>query len=63
MPTDNWVEEGPLKPLTGAPEVIAETLLEYESEGISYLQSCLEPTTYETIEALAPVLEAVDKAS
>ena len=58
-----WVEDGPLKPLTGAPEGIAEVLLEYEREGISHLQVCLEPTNVETIEAFARVLEAVDAAS
>ena len=63
LPTDNWVEEGPLKPLMGAPEVIAETILEYEQAGISHLQVCLEPTDTQTIEAFAAVLEAVDKAS
>lgn len=62
LPTENWVEDGPLKPLTGAPEGIAEALLEYEREGISHLQVCLEPTNVETIEAFARVLEAVDAA-
>ncbi len=59
LPTDNWVEDGPLKPLSGAPEQIAEALLEYHAEGITHLQICLEPTTRETIEAFAPVLEAI----
>ena len=62
LPTENWVEDGPLRPLTGAPEDIAEVLLEYEREGISHLQICLEPTNCETIEALGAVLEAVDRA-
>lgn len=59
LPTTNWVESGPLKPLAGAPEDIARTLLEYRAEGIGHLQVCLEPTTCETIEAFAPVLETV----
>ena len=63
LPTENWIEEGPLVPLAGTPEKIAQTLLEYESEGISHLQICLEPTNCETIEAFARVLEAVDAAS
>lgn len=63
LPTENWVEEGPLKPLTGAPEAIAETLLEYAREGISHLQVCLEPTNVETIEAFGRVLETIDAAS
>ena len=63
LPTENWVEEGPLVPLTGAPEDIAEVLLEYADAGISHLQICLEPTTCETIEAFARVLEVVDRAN
>jgi len=63
LPTENWVEEGPLVPLAGAPEQIAKVLLEYESEGISHLQICLEPTTCESIAAFARVLEAVDEMS
>ena len=63
LPTENWVEEGPLVPLAGAPEDIAKVLLEYESEGISHLQICLEPTTCTSIEAFAQVLEAVDGAN
>lgn len=62
LPTDNWVEQGPLQPLTGAPEEIAEALREYQAEGISHLQICLEPTNCETIEAFARVLEMVRSA-
>ena len=63
LPTENWVEEGPLVPLAGAPEEIAKVLLEYQREGIAHLQICLEPTTSESIEAFTRVLEAVDEAS
>jgi len=63
LPTDNWVEEGPLVPLSGEPQKIAECLLEYQEEGISHLQICLEPTTVKTIESFAVVLEFVDKYS
>ena len=63
MPSSEVVEDKPpLKPLYGAPETIAQALLEYEAEGISHVQINLEPTTCETIEALVPVLEALDKA-
>ena len=61
LPTENWVEDGPLVPLTGSPENIAEALLEYQAEGIDHLQVCLEPTTVESIEAFSKVLEAVDR--
>jgi len=63
LPTENWVEEGPLKPLTGGPEEIANVLLEYQAEGIAHVQVSIEPTTPKTIEAFVPVLEAVDRAA
>ncbi|MFT4562224.1 MAG: hypothetical protein ACI9BW_001968 [Gammaproteobacteria bacterium] len=62
LPTDNWVEEGPLVPLAGAPVDIAAVLHEYHAEGINHLHICLEPTTCASIEAFAKVLEAFDKA-
>ena len=63
LPTENWVEEGPLKPLTGGPEEVANVLLEYQAEGIAHVQVSIEPTTPKTIEAFVPVLEAVDRAA
>lgn len=62
LPSDQYVGEGPLVPLYGAPQEVAATLLEYQSEGISHIQICLEPTTCESIEALAPVLGVLDAA-
>ena len=62
MPASYDKEDEPLKPLTGAPDAIARTLLEFQAEGISHIQICLEPTTCETIEALAPMLETMDNA-
>ena len=62
LPTDNWVEDGPLVPLTGAPDTIAASLLEYVEAGIAHIQICLEPTTTATVEAFAPVLEAFTNA-
>ena len=62
LPTTNWQEEGPVKPLTGADE-IAETLLEYQAEGIGHIQVSIEPTNLQTIEAFVPVLEAVEKSA
>jgi len=63
LPTDNWVEQGPLVPLSGEPQKIAECLLEYQAEGISHLQICLEPTTAQTIESFAEVLALANKHS
>ena len=63
LPTDNWVEQGPLRPLMGEPQVIAEAILEYEREGVSHLQVCLEPTDTKSIETFGAVLEAINSAS
>lgn len=63
MPASYEKDDVPLMPLTGAPEAIAQTLLEFQAEGISHVQICLEPTTCETIEAMGPMLEAVERAT
>ncbi|MBI5616655.1 MAG: LLM class flavin-dependent oxidoreductase [Gammaproteobacteria bacterium] len=63
LPTENWVEDGPLKPLSGPAETIAQALLEYHAAGITHLQICLEPTTCASIETLAPVLGLVREAT
>ena len=63
LPTAYIAEQEPLKPLTGSPESIAQELKRYEAAGVSHVQISLEPTTCATIEALAPVLEALDKSS
>ena len=57
---DNNADLGALKPLIGAPEQIAATLREFVAEGASSIQIHLDPCTPETIENLAPVLEAFD---
>lgn len=63
LPTDSYAKEGPLIPLAGTPERIAEELSRYHSAGVSHVQISLEPTTCDTIEALAPVLDALDAGS
>ena len=63
MPSDQMRDQPPLKPLSGSPEEIAGIMQEYEREGITHIQICMEPTTMETIEELVPVLEALDKLS
>ena len=67
---DNWwdrlpsgLASEPLVPLTGPPETIAEELLRYNQAGVSHVQISLEPTTCASIEALAPVLSALDAHS
>jgi alkanesulfonate monooxygenase SsuD/methylene tetrahydromethanopterin reductase-like flavin-dependent oxidoreductase (luciferase family) len=54
-----YVESGP-PPLTGSPEVIADTLRAYAREGIAHVQLVLDPITLESIQALVPVLEQLD---
>jgi alkanesulfonate monooxygenase SsuD/methylene tetrahydromethanopterin reductase-like flavin-dependent oxidoreductase (luciferase family) len=48
-----------LKPLSGPPELMAAELDRYASEGIGHIQMCIDPTTPETIEAFARVLESL----
>jgi alkanesulfonate monooxygenase SsuD/methylene tetrahydromethanopterin reductase-like flavin-dependent oxidoreductase (luciferase family) len=48
-------------PLVGPPEVIAEGLRAYAREGIGAVQLVVDPITREAIEALAPVLEDLDR--
>ncbi|MDI3340083.1 MAG: LLM class flavin-dependent oxidoreductase [Sphaerobacter sp.] len=50
-----------LAPLMGSPEELAEAFRAFAREGISHLQVVLRPTTLETIERLAPVLELLDR--
>ena len=63
LPTNSYAGEDPLIPLTGQPADIAEELNQYQIAGASQVQICLEPTNCQTIEALAPVLEALDEIS
>jgi len=48
-------------PLQGAPETIAETLRVFAAEGIGHVQLVLDPITRDSIEALAPMLETLDR--
>ena len=47
--------------LTGSPEELAEALRGHAREGISHVQVVLDPNTVAGIEALAPVLELLDR--
>lgn len=49
------------EPLEGTPEEIAEGLRGFAREGISEVQFILGPNTVRGIEAMAPVLEALDR--
>jgi probable F420-dependent oxidoreductase len=48
-------------PLEGRPDVIAERLRAYVPEGIAHVQLVLDPITVGSIEALGPVLAALDR--
>ncbi len=59
-PSDNANQ--PLTPLmlNDAPADLAQSLRGFVAEGASHIQIHLDPTTSQTIERLAPVLEALD---
>lgn len=48
-------------PLEGTPEAIADGLRAYARQGINHLQLVIDPITEASLEALAPVLENLDK--
>lgn len=59
MPTGS--NDVKLTPLSGTPEQIAAGLLAYERERITHVQIALDPMRPDTVEALAPVLECLDR--
>jgi len=48
-------------PLRGTPDELAEAILAYAREGIGHVQLVLDPITEGTVEALAPVLQRLDR--
>jgi probable F420-dependent oxidoreductase len=55
----DYSEEAP--PVEGPPEVIAETLRAFGREGVSHVQLVVDPITTGSLEALAPVLDLLDR--
>jgi alkanesulfonate monooxygenase SsuD/methylene tetrahydromethanopterin reductase-like flavin-dependent oxidoreductase (luciferase family) len=51
-----------IAPLEGPPEAMANALRAYAREGIGHVQLVLDPITTGSIEALAPVLDRLDRA-
>lgn len=47
-------------PIRGSPEAIADAIGSFAAEGVSHVQLVLDPITLESIEALGPVLTALD---
>lgn len=52
---------GAIPPVSGSPVEIAATLRAFAAEGISHVQLVVDPITLASIEALAPVLEELDR--
>ncbi len=48
-------------PVEGRPEEIAATLRAFAAEGIAHVQLVLDPITLASLDALAPVLEDLDR--
>jgi probable F420-dependent oxidoreductase len=51
----------PLEPQDGEPAALAETLRDFAREGIAHVQLVLDPNTRESIVAVAPVLDELDR--
>lgn len=51
----------PIPPVEGTPEEIATVLRAFAAEGISHVQLVVDPITLASLDALAPVLEALDR--
>ncbi|MBL8127054.1 MAG: LLM class flavin-dependent oxidoreductase [Thermomicrobiales bacterium] len=54
-------EDAGTRPLTGEPEAMADALRKFADIGISHVQLVMDPITTESIEAVAPVLEFLDR--
>jgi alkanesulfonate monooxygenase SsuD/methylene tetrahydromethanopterin reductase-like flavin-dependent oxidoreductase (luciferase family) len=50
-----------VEPLRGTPEEMAAVLRGYAAQGIGHVQLVVDPITEASVEALAPVLEALDR--
>jgi probable F420-dependent oxidoreductase len=50
-----------VKPLTGPPDAMAEAFRAYARAGIGHVQLVLDPIVASSIEALGPVMEALDR--
>jgi alkanesulfonate monooxygenase SsuD/methylene tetrahydromethanopterin reductase-like flavin-dependent oxidoreductase (luciferase family) len=51
----------PIRPVEGSPEEIAGVLRGFAAEGIAHVQLVVDPITLASLDALAPVLEALDR--
>jgi alkanesulfonate monooxygenase SsuD/methylene tetrahydromethanopterin reductase-like flavin-dependent oxidoreductase (luciferase family) len=53
-------DRGTAPPISGAPDEIARALRRFADAGVSHVQLVIDPVTPAGVEALAPVLEALD---
>ena len=60
-PQGDYANEG-VAPIEGSSEEIAEVLRGFADAGIAHVQLVVDPITVESVEALAPVLSALDRA-
>jgi alkanesulfonate monooxygenase SsuD/methylene tetrahydromethanopterin reductase-like flavin-dependent oxidoreductase (luciferase family) len=51
----------PIAPVAGSPDEIADVLRAFAAQGISHVQLVVDPITLASLDALAPVLEALDR--
>jgi alkanesulfonate monooxygenase SsuD/methylene tetrahydromethanopterin reductase-like flavin-dependent oxidoreductase (luciferase family) len=51
----------PMAPLQGSPAAMADALRAFGREGITHVQLVLDPITIESIRAMAPVLDELDR--
>ncbi|MEO5885440.1 MAG: LLM class flavin-dependent oxidoreductase [Candidatus Limnocylindrales bacterium] len=58
---DGSGQAGSIKALEGPPEVMADVLRTYAREGINHVQLVVDPIDLASIQALAPVLTALDR--
>ncbi len=58
---DGYTDATP-NPLQGPPEAIAQELRAYARAGVSHVQLVVDPITVESIEALGPALELLDRS-
>lgn len=60
-PSGDRTDRG-VPPLSGAPEELAEALRAFARLGIAHVQLVLDPNTLDSIDAVAPVLDLLDRA-
>jgi probable F420-dependent oxidoreductase len=58
----DYADRPAIPPLAGTPDEMAQALRAYAGEGIAHLQLVVDPITRQSVEQLAPVLEALDRA-